>query len=71
VVNLRWEQVDFTVGTITLLETKSGRPQVVVMNAPARRVLQQLRTVKASDWILPSSSDAKRPFSKTALEAAW
>jgi integrase len=70
-VNLRWEQVDFTVGTITLLETKSGRPQVVVMNAPARRVLQQLRTVKASDWILPSSSDAKRPFSKTALEAAW
>lgn len=71
VVNLRWEQVDFAVGTITLLETKSGCPQAVVMNAAARQVLQQLRMVKASDWVLPSNSDARRPFSKTALEAAW
>jgi integrase len=42
VLNLRWEQVDFAVGIITLLETKSGNPQVVTMNAPARQVLKEL-----------------------------
>ena len=71
VLNLRWDQVDFETGTITLSETKAGRPQVVVMNAEARQVLKQLRKSKGSDWVLPSTSDAKRPLSKTAIEAAW
>ena len=42
VLNLRWEQVNFDAGTIALPETKSGRPQTVVMNAPARQVLKEL-----------------------------
>jgi integrase len=71
VLNLRWEQVDFTVGTITLLETKSGRPQSVTMNAPARQVLKVLEVHKASEWVLPSASNAKRPLSGTVLETAW
>ncbi len=71
VLNLRWEQVDFETGTITLAETKAGRPQDVVMNAPARQVLKQLRKPRTSDWVLPSTLDAKRPLSKTAIEAAW
>jgi hypothetical protein len=45
--------------------------QVVVINAPARQVLQELRKAKAFDWVLPSTSDAKRPLSPTAIEAAW
>ena len=71
VLNLRWDQVDLETGTIRLSETKVGRPQIVVINAPARHVLKQLRKSKASDWVLPSTSDAKRPLSKTAIEAAW
>ena len=71
VLNLRWDQIDFETGTITLAETKAGRPQVVVMNARARHVLKQLWKSKASDWVLPSTSDTKRPLSKTAIEAAW
>ena len=63
--------MDLETGTIRLTETKVGRPQIVVINAPARHVLKQLRKSKASDWVLPSTSDAKRPLSKTAIEAAW
>jgi integrase len=63
--------VDFEAGTITLVETKSGRPQAVVMNAPARQVLRELEQAKASPWVVPSTSDLKRPLSKSAIEASW
>ena len=71
VLNLRWDQVDFETGTISLVETKASRPQVVVMNPPARRVLNQLRKAQASDWVSPSTFDVKRPLSKTAIELTW
>jgi integrase len=71
VLNLRWDQVDFETRTIRLVETKAGRPQVVVINGPGRQVLQELRKTKTSDWVLPSTSDAKRALSPTAIEAAW
>ncbi len=71
VLNLRWEQVDFAVGIITLLETKSGNPQVVTMNAPARQVLKELEAAKTSEWVLPSAHSVRRPLSATVLETAW
>jgi len=71
VLNLRWQQVDFEAGTISLLETKSGSPQMVMMNAPARQVLRELHAAKASEWVLPSVSSLRRPISKSAIEAAW
>jgi integrase len=70
-LHLRWDQVDFGTGTIRLAETKAGRPQMVLLNVPARQVLQQLHERKVSDWVLPSTSDATRPLSQTAIEAAW
>lgn len=71
VLNLRWEHVDFNAGSIALPETKSGRPQVVVMNAPARQVLKELEAAKASEFVLPSTFDLRHPFSKAGIEAAW
>jgi integrase len=71
VLNLRWEQIDFHAGTIALTETKSGRPQVVVMNAPARQVLKELEQAKASEWVLPSPTEAKRSLSKGTIETIW
>ncbi len=71
VLNLPWDQVDFDAGTIALAETKSGRLQTVVINAPARQVLKQLPGAEFSPWVLPSISDAKRPLSKTAIEGTW
>jgi integrase len=71
ILNLKWEQVDFAEGKITLLTTKSGRPQQVTMNAPARQVLKELEATKRSEWVLPSVSSIKRPLSKAGIEAAW
>ncbi len=71
VLNLQWEHVDFDASTITLPETKSGRPQLVTMNAPARQVLKTLEAAKASEWVLPSVSSSMRPLSKGGIEAAW
>jgi integrase len=72
VLNLPKDHVDFEAGTISLAETKAGKPQVAVMNALARQVLKGLQKVnKGSPWVLPSTKDAKRPLSKTAIEAAW
>jgi hypothetical protein len=41
------------------------------MNAPARQVLKELVQAKASEWVLPSTSVAKRALSKGTIEAAW
>jgi integrase len=71
VLNLRWENIDFDVGVITLSETKSGRPQLVTINAPARQVLKTLAEAEKSEGVLPSVSSAKRPISKAGIEAAW
>ena len=71
VLNLRWEDVDFAAGVITLAETKSGRPQLVTINAPARQVLKGLEAAKTSEWVLPSVSIPKQPISKAGIEAAW
>jgi integrase len=73
VLDLRWERVDFGAGMITLPETKSGRPQLVTMNAPARQVLKVLAeaTTVRSEWVLPSVSNPKQAISKAGIEAAW
>jgi integrase len=71
VLNLKWEQVDFGESKIILLTTKSGRPQQVTMNGPARQVFKELEASKCSDWVLPSVSSIKRSLSKSGIEAAW
>jgi integrase len=72
VINLRWPQVDFDAGIITLAETKTAkRPQVVAMNAPARQVLKELKLIEGSPWVLPMARDPERHYAKDALEAAW
>ena len=73
VLNLRWEHIDFAAGVIMLPETKSGRSQLVTMNAPARQVLKVVFEANnaRSEWVLPSVSNPKQPISKAGIEAAW
>jgi integrase len=71
VLSLRWDHIDFSTGVIRLSETKSGGPQLVTINAPARQVLKALEAGKGtSEWVLPSVSSPK-PISKAGIEAAW
>ena len=71
ILNLKWDQIDFADAKVTLLTTKSGRPERVTMNAPARQVLKELESQKCSEWVLPSVSNNKQPLSKAGIEAAW
>jgi integrase len=71
VLNLRWDQINFESGVITLPETKAGAPQTVVMNAPAQQVLRELHGSRQSEWVLPSPFRPKQRLSKAGLEAPW
>ena len=72
VLNLRWDQIDFAAGLIKLASTKSGGPQLVTINAPARQVLKTLKAEqRGSEWVLPSVSNPKQPISKANIEDAW
>lgn len=71
VLNLRWQYLDLKEGVITLPETKAGKSQIVVLNAPALRILEELKVIKGSEWILPSQRDAKGPLAKDWIEAKW
>ncbi|WP_316188936.1 MULTISPECIES: site-specific integrase [unclassified Bradyrhizobium] len=76
VLNLEWSRVDLAESNvIRLRETKAGKPQLVVISAPARRILQELAPpnddASAPRWVLPSRDDPERPLSKAALEQAW
>jgi integrase len=70
VLNLKWDQVDFKAGTIALLETKAGRQQSVMMNAPARQVLKGLGAQR-SPWVLPALTDERMRLPKSTIEQAW
>jgi len=54
IYGLRWEQVDFGRGTITLLQTKSGRARVVPMSGRVRAELLALGP-QTSGWVFPGS----------------
>jgi integrase len=72
VLNLRWEDIDFAAGLIKLADTKSGDPQRVMLNPPARQVLKALESQKGgSEWVLPSVTNPRQPISKDGIEAAW
>jgi integrase len=71
VLKLRWEYVDLQEGVLVLLETKTGKWQTVLLNEPARRILKELNKTKASEWVLPSQHDIKRPLAKDWIEAKW
>lgn len=74
VLNLEWSRVDLVEeDIITLRKTKAGKPQYVVVNEPAHRLLQDLMPAKRCKvkWVLPSRGDVSLPLSKSAIEQAW
>lgn len=71
-LGLRWADVDLRAGTLALPETKSGRAQVVVINAPTRALLEALRVVRnGSPWVLHLPASPKRPLAPEVLQNAW
>jgi integrase len=84
VLNLRWFDVDLEADTLTLAQTKSGRPRRVILGDEARRIFGELHDRHRGEratavridrhredaWVLPSA-DVQRPLSVNAIEKAW
>jgi integrase len=77
VLNLRWSDVDLERGIILLAQTKAGRPQEVVLNAPARQALMEMAAARPTEkadqppWIFPGRKNQTRPLTIGNLEVFW
>jgi integrase len=68
-LSLRWSQIDFQRGRITLLKTKNGEIRVVPLTGKAHELLLQLAKVRKIDCDLVFSGDvAGRPF---CMQKPW
>lgn len=52
---IKWSDVDFENRIIRIAETKTGKPQLVVLSDQAIEVLQEMRTFSTSEWLFPSA----------------
>ena len=56
--SLRWDQVDWEQGVVTLLKTKAGLIQYVHLNEEAKSILRGLDSWQRSVWVFPSQNPA-------------
>ena len=54
--HLRWTDVNFDTGTITVRQSKSGESYHVPMNDEVRAVLRDLPSRLRSEWVFPSET---------------
>jgi integrase len=69
ILNLRWTEVDFERGLLTLPDTKTGR-KVIILNGPALAILAELPRV--GTYVIPGDS-AGQPYEKprSDLKRPW
>ena len=54
--SMKWEQIDFHVGTWTIPKTKNGRPLIVCLPDQAVALLKTIP--RLSEWVFPSTKSA-------------
>ncbi len=69
ILSLRWEDVDFEVGTLDLPDAKAGARAHPVA-APALAVLAHIPTVEGSPWVLHGASPRSR-LAVNTVEQTW
>ncbi len=67
VLALRWDEVDFEHGCLRLKDSKTGQ-KVVLLGAPALKVLDEIAEVEGSDYVFPSLKSAGH---YVGLPKAW
>jgi len=56
--SLRWADVDFDHGFLTLPQTKAGKVQYVPLNKEAQALLREFSSWECSAWVFPSKNPA-------------
>ncbi len=56
VLAMRWEEIDFDLGTWRIPKTKNGRSQIMPLTKQALDVLLKRSESRKSDWVFPSNS---------------
>ena len=64
--NLKWEDIDFERGFITLRNPKSGKDDIIPMNAQARAILES-HTKTASLYVFPGRGGKKRTNAQKSI----
>jgi integrase len=67
ILRLRWSEVDLERGLLLLPDSKTGR-KTVVLNAPARQVLTDMREISAGEYVI-LGDDPKKP--RADLQKPW
>jgi integrase len=67
ILRLRWSEVDLERGLLLLPDSKTGR-KTVVLNAPARQVLTDMREISAGEYFI-LGDDPKKP--RADLQKPW
>jgi len=67
ILRLRWSEVDLERGLLLLPDSKTGR-KTVVLNAPARQVLADMREISAGEYVI-LGDDPKKP--RADLQKPW
>lgn len=65
IVNMRWEDIDWEVGTLHIPVTKNGHPRTIPLTSKALEVLRQLHDTEKSD------DTAVVPMTGNAVRLAW
>ena len=69
----KWEHIDFDKGEwfIPAANAKGAKPSIVYMSTRVAALFQEMKELAGeSEFVLPSRSSARRPFSKAALNKA-
>jgi integrase len=57
VMSMRWDQIDFDLGTWTIPRTKSGDSQIIPLTQAALQILTERQEKKTSNWVFPGVGD--------------
>ncbi len=66
----KWQHIDFDKGEWLIPETKNGKPHIVYLSPQALALFRQLQELAgASEWVLPSGSEPRKPIGETTLNS--
>ena len=77
IFKLKWENVDFRRGFITIVDPKGGPDQIIPLNDSARAVLESIERDDAEPWVFPGRipgkhlTDCRDSFARIAKAAKF